>query len=272
MRLKDKVVIVTGGSGGIGNAIVNKLSDCQANVVSVYNNNCPLSQSNENILLVKANLTRSEEWDRLLAFTLSIYGRIDVLINCAGFLEPGDFLSLQEDQLRKMININFTSVLFGIQKTLMIMKKQGFGHIINIGSLGGIVPMPYSAAYSATKFALRGFSISIAQELKDTAIEISLITADSVNTKMLDREAIEQRPSISFYHKPLSPQLVAREIIKAIRKPKTEIILPGKKKLSALLLGSFPNLFNFLYPLIEKHSAHNQKTYNELRRVEMKVK
>ncbi len=153
--LKNKVIIVTGGSGGIGNAIVNKLSDYDANVISVYNNNHPYEQSNDNIICFKANLRRSEDWDRLLAFTLNKYGKIDVLINCAGLLEPGNFLSLQEDQLRKMIDINFTSVLIGIQKTLMIMKKQGFGHIINIGSLGGIVPMPYSAIYSATKFALK---------------------------------------------------------------------------------------------------------------------
>ena len=87
--LKNKVIIVTGGSGGIGNAIVNKLTDCNANVISVYNNNYPYEQSNDNVVYVKANLSKSEEWDRLLAFTLNKYGKIDVLINCAGLLEPG---------------------------------------------------------------------------------------------------------------------------------------------------------------------------------------
>ena len=71
-------------------------------VISVYNKNYPYEQSNVNIVCVKANLRRSEEWDRLLAFTLNKYGKIDVLINCAGALEPGEFLSLQEDQFRKI--------------------------------------------------------------------------------------------------------------------------------------------------------------------------
>jgi short-subunit dehydrogenase len=196
--LKNKVIIVTGGSGGIGSAIVNKLSFYGASVVSVYNRNHPDDQSDDNIICLKANLTKSEDWDRLLAFTLNKYGKIDVLINCAGLLEPGDFLSLQEDELRKMIDINFTSVLIGIQNTLTTMKKQGFGHIINIGSLGGIVPMPYSAIYSATKFALRGFTFSLAEELKGTGTTISLITPGSVITKMLDYEAQGDNSAISF--------------------------------------------------------------------------
>ena len=107
--MKNKVVIVTGGSGGIGSAIVNKLSKCGARIVSVYNKNHPDDDSNENIVCLKADLTKSEEWDRLLTFTLNKYGKIDVIINCAGVLEPGEFLSLQEDQFRKMIDINFTS-------------------------------------------------------------------------------------------------------------------------------------------------------------------
>ena len=259
--LKNKVVIITGGSGGIGSAIVNKLSNYGASVVSVYNRNHPDDQSDENIIHVKANLTKSEDWDRLLAFTLNKYGRTDIIVNCAGFLEPGDFLSLQEDQLRKMIDINFTSVLSGIQKTLMIMKKQGFGHIINIGSLGGIVPMPYSAIYSATKFALRGFTFSLAEELKGTGIKLSLVTPGSVITKMLDYEAQGDNSAISFVSKPISPIKVADAVLRVIYKPRVELIIPRSQSIGSKLLVFSPKIFSSLYKILHRIGISEKRKY-----------
>jgi short-subunit dehydrogenase len=259
--LDYKVVIITGGSGGIGSAIVNKLSNHGASIVSVYNRNHPDDQSDENIIHVKANLTKSEDWDRLLAFTLNKYGKIDVLINCAGLLEPGDFLSLQDDQLKKMIDINFTSVLYGIQKTSMIMNKQGFGHIINIGSLGGIVPMPYSAVYSATKFALRGFTFSLYEELKGTGINISLITPGSVVTKMLDYEAQGINSAISFVSKPISPVKVADAVLRVIHKPRVELIIPRSQSIPSKLLVFSPKLFSRLYKLLHRIGLSGKRKY-----------
>jgi len=171
--LKNKVIVVTGGSGGIGSAIVSKLSNNAANVISVFCNHCPFEHSKENVICIRADLTKLEEWERLISFVQKQYGKIDVLINCSGYLEPGDFLLLQENEINKMIEINFSSLIIGIHKTLKIFKEQNSGHIITIGSLGGIVPMPYSSVYSATKYALRGFTFSLAEELKGTGIDVS---------------------------------------------------------------------------------------------------
>lgn len=259
--LKNKVVIVTGGSGGIGSAIVNKLSYCGARVVSVYCRNLPNNYSDENVFWIQADLTRSEEWDRLLSFTLKESQKIDILINCAGLLEPGDFLLLQENQFRKMIDINFTSLLIGIHKTLTIMKRQGFGHIINIGSLGGIVPMPYSAVYSATKFALRGFSFSVAEELKGTGIKMSLITLGSVITKMLDHEAHGNNSAISFVSKPISPVKVADVVLKVIHKPRVELIIPRSQSTGSKLLIFSPNIFSSLYKILHRIGISEKRKY-----------
>jgi short-subunit dehydrogenase len=259
--LKNKVVIVTGGSGGIGSAIVNKLSFCGAKAISVYCRNLPADQTDENVFWIQADLARSEDWDKLLLFTLKKFEKIDVLINCAGLMEPGDFLSLQENQFRKMININFTSVLIGIKKTLTIMKKQGFGHIINIGSLGGIVPMPYSAVYSATKFALRGFSFSLAEELKGTGIKMSLITPGSVITKMLDYEAQADNSAMSFVSKPISPEKVADAVLKVIHKPGVELIIPRSQSFGSKLLVFSPNIFSSLYKILHRIGISEKRKY-----------
>ena len=101
--IKNKVVIVTGGSGGIGSAIVKNLAYYDATVVSVFHKNHPEDQAEENIFYFKSNLTLQAEWDRLLSFAQNKYGKIDVLINCAGMLEPGEFTLLDNSQIKKMI-------------------------------------------------------------------------------------------------------------------------------------------------------------------------
>ena len=259
--LKNKVVIVTGGSGGIGSAIVNKLSNYDVKVISVYCRNLPTDQTDENVFWIQADLTRADDWDKLLSYSLDEFGKIDVLINCAGLLEPGDFSSVEENQLKKMIDINFTSVLIGIKKTLTIMKKQGFGHIINIGSLGGIVPMPYSSVYSATKFALRGFSFSVAEELKGTGVNLSLLTPGSVITKMLDYEAQADNSAISFVSKPISPEKVADAVLKVIHNPRVELIIPRSQSLGSKLLVFSPKIFSIAYKLLHRLGLSGKRKY-----------
>ena len=259
--LINKVVVVTGGSGGIGSSIVNKLSHHGAKVISVYYKNYPDDRLLENVFCMKANLEKPEDWERMLSFTFHKFGRIDVIINSAGVLAPGNFLSVTEDQIKKMIEINFSSVLIGIHKTLALMKNQGFGHIINIGSLGGVVPMPYSSVYSATKFALRGFSFALAEELKGTGIRLSLITPGSIVTKMLDVEAMDNDTAISFVSKPINPAEVANAVLKVIRKPKIELIIPRSQSIPAKLYTLSPMIFSKLYKLLHKIGILRKKSY-----------
>ena len=259
--MKNKVIIVIGGSGGIGNAIVNKLASCDANVVAVFNQNLPYYSSYKNILWLQADVTNPDDIDKLLSFTLQKYGKIDVLINCAGILEPGEFSSLEEIYLRKMIELNITSTFIITKKILSLMKIQGFGHIINVGSLGGIVPMPYSAVYSATKFALRGFSFSLAEELKRSEVKISLVSPGAVDTKMLDDEANDNNATISFVSNPLNPNEVADIILKVIRKPKTEVIIPRNHAFGSKIINFSPVLFHHIYKILHRIGLSGKKRY-----------
>jgi short-subunit dehydrogenase len=259
--LKDKVVIVTGGSGGIGNAIVSKLASNDANVVSVYHQHLPSGQLSKNIFWIQADITKSVDREKLLSLALKEYGKIDVLINCAGLLEPGEFTSTDINQISRMIELNLTSTLILIQKTLELMKEQRNGHIINIGSLGGIVPMPYSSVYSATKFALRGFSFSIAEELKGTGVDLSLITPGSVVTKMLEYEAQADNSAISFVSKPISPVKVADAVLKVIHKPRVELIIPRSQSFGAKLLVFFPKVFSIAYKLLHRLGLSGKRKY-----------
>lgn len=261
--LKNKVIIVTGGSGGIGSSIVKKLAGYEASIVSVYHNNFPEDQYLENINLFKADLTKPENWDALLSFIQKTFSKIDVLINCVGQLEPGSFSSITDFQFERMIKTNLISVITGTHKVLKVMTNQGFGHIINIGSLGGIVPMPYSSVYSATKFGLRGFTFSLADELKGTGIGTSLISPGSVTTKMLDYEAANKETAIAFISKPISPVLVANAVMKILRKPKAELIIPGQLSVLSRLLSFSPSIFSALYNFLHKMGIKRKRAYLE---------
>ncbi len=267
--LLNKVIMITGGSGGIGGAIVKRVSESGAEVVSVFCKNIPFRQSPENTALFRADLKRPEEWDRLLSFAQKKYGKIDILINCAGCLEPGNFSALNENAISEMIEINFTSVITGIYKTLKIFKEQGSGRIINIGSLGGIVPMPGSSIYSATKFALRGFTFSLAEELKGTGIKINLVSPGPVLTKMLGIEAQNENTAISFVTKPVSPDEVAKAVLKVIRKPRFEVIIPASQSIASRLLILSPYIFSSLYRVFHKigiwRKSAYQKRYSNLK-------
>jgi hypothetical protein len=259
--LKNKVVIVTGSSGGIGSAIVYKLVSYEAKVCAAYHRNITADYYDKNICWIQADITIPEKRDRLLSFSLQKFGKIDVLINCAGYLEPGEFSSLETKQIRRMIELNLTSTIILIQKTLVLMKEQRNGHIINIGSLGGIVPMPYSSVYSATKFALRGFSFSLAEELKGTGIKMSLITPGSVITKMLDYESQADNSAISFLSKPISPHKVADAVLRVIQKPTLEKIIPRSQSFGSKLLVFSPKVFSIAYKLLHRLGLSGKRKY-----------
>ncbi len=264
--LKNKVILVTGGSGGIGNAIVDKLSFYEGNVVAVYYRNPPADPLSDRISWIQADLTNATNIERLIKFTLRKYGKIDVLINSAGYLEPGEFSELEVNHLKKMIDVNLTSTLIITTKILAVMKTQGFGHIINIGSLGGIVPMPYSAVYCAAKFAIRGFSFSLSEEFRGTGISLSLITPASVATRMLDHEASDKSTAIAFVGNPLSPIDTAEAVLKVILKPQVEVIIPRFKSLGSKLLTFSPVLFHRIYRRFHKIGLAGKKKYTNRNR------
>ncbi|MBT8379168.1 MAG: SDR family NAD(P)-dependent oxidoreductase [Ignavibacteria bacterium] len=257
----NKIIIVAGASGGIGGSVVKELSNLCANVIAVYNQTHPDFKVDRNISLIKADLSKSEEWERVLDFVSQKYKKLDVLINCAGILIPGDFLIQSEEQINKMINVNLSSVLIGTQKSLKLMKRQKFGHIINIGSIGGIIPMPYSSVYSATKFALRGFTHSLSQELKGSEVKISLISPGPVNTKMLKLEADHYKTAIAFISKTIESEVVADIVLKVINKHKAEVIVPSLLSIPSKVAFLFPGLFSKAYSLIEKIGLWRKKFY-----------
>jgi short-subunit dehydrogenase len=260
-KLKNKTILVAGASGGIGSALVKKITSSNVNVVAAYNKNIPDFQTTQNLSTISADLSEPEEWDRVLQYAIEKHSKLDVLVNCIGFLIPGNLINQTENQIAEIIKINFTSSIIGTQKSLLIFRRQGSGHTINTGSLGGVIPMPYCSVYSATKFALRGFTHSLAQELKGTGVNISLVSPGPVNTKMLQQEAGYYKAAIAFVNKAILPEQIADTIIEVINKPKTEVIIPSSLSFTSRAMFLFPELFSRSYKLLEKIGRQRKEMY-----------
>ena len=197
----------------------------------------------------------------MLIYYLTSY--LKNIINCAGSILPGNFEHLNEDEIESLIKNNIHSVIYPVKAALPIMIKQGTGKIITIGSLGGIIPMPYEAIYSMTKFAVRGFSLSLVKELKDRGIDISLISPGSTKTRMLDRESLDNNSTISFIQRPLHPNKIAKTVISLIEKPKFEVVLPRFSATLSLFVNLFPKLFYKVFSSVEKIGRQRMKLYRD---------
>jgi len=179
--LRDRIVIVTGASSGIGEAAGIAFAATGAKVVLAARRADRLNQIVARIektggtaLAVPADVTREEDVLQLFAATVERFGRVDVLINNAGIADatPTDALSLE--RWRQVIDTNLTSAFLCSREALKLMKAQGRGRIINIGSLSAHVPRPDSAAYTASKFALDGLTRSMAVDARGHGVAVSI--------------------------------------------------------------------------------------------------
>ena len=273
-NFNDRVILVAGGSGGIGSTIIKKLLPLNAEVIGISRSeNIHLTnfvkKNNYEYHWFTTDLTLTSSWENIINEVYTRYGKIDVLINSVGILIPGKFENLTSFQIEKIISTNLTSFIYAARTIIPYMKRQGYGHIINLGSLGGIIPMPFESIYSTTKFAIRGFSLSLKQELKGTGINVSLISPGPVLTKMLKKESLDENSTIAFVNKPLSADLIADKIIQIISHPKPEIVFPRGIKLISLMLNLFPSLFYKIYPILNwigKTKKSKTYQYNACRR------
>ncbi|MCD6570809.1 MAG: SDR family oxidoreductase [Deltaproteobacteria bacterium] len=259
--MNEKVVVITGAAGGIGSATARRFSDAGARLVlsdvDIDRLEGLTAQLSPEPLRVKCDVAKLDDIKHLLAETLSRMGRIDILINNAGIIRPNKLEDLSYPDISAQIDVNLLSVIFASKEVLPIMKAQGGGHIVNICSLGGIVPEPGSSVYSATKFGVRGFSLTLAMEVKRYGINVSIVCPDSVDTPMLEYEAKCGVSGVAFANKPLSPDDVALAIMHAVKKKRLEVYVPYSEGLMAKIALTMPWIYRYVLPILEKKGQKN---------------
>lgn len=188
----NKVVIVTGGSRGIGRDIVISLAKMNYNVILNYNKSeeqakeiqKELVRQGKKIEIYKADVTKKDEVVKLIEFCIEKYGRIDILINNAGISQTKLFTEITEVDWNNMIQTNLTSAFYTTQETVKTMINNKSGCIINISSIWGIVGASCEVHYSVAKAGLDAMTKSLAKELGPSNIRVNSIAPGIIDTDM----------------------------------------------------------------------------------------
>jgi 3-oxoacyl-[acyl-carrier protein] reductase len=256
---KGKVVIITGAAGGIGQALASRLSEEGARLVLTDIRRKELEKMAEAlnlrdvmVLTVEHDVSRPESWEKLMDFVVRTWGRVDILINNAGLVHPGAAWEIPREKVERQVAVNLLGTIFGCQAAVRVMRKQRWGKIVNVASLGGIVPMPGETVYCATKFAIRGYSLSLAAELQGEPISVSAVCPDSVDTPQLAYELLHDEAVMSFIGRPLRPEKAARAILRAAAGDGPELLVPRGTGTVCRLGMAFPKLFFRLFPILRK--------------------
>jgi 3-oxoacyl-[acyl-carrier protein] reductase len=214
--LRNQVAIVTGGSRGIGRAIVQTLVDEGASVVFTYNKNSDeaellqskLVDQGKNVVCVKANSRDYEGAERIALLAEEKFGKIDILINNAGIIRDSSLMMMTQEDWTNVIDVNLTGVFNYTRAVIVKMLRQKSGHIINIASFSGIFGNPGQTNYSASKAGIIGFTKSLAREVGAYDIRVNAIAPGFIETDMMSdigskyRNEILKRISLRRFGRP----------------------------------------------------------------------
>jgi 3-oxoacyl-[acyl-carrier protein] reductase len=192
LNLKDKVAIVTGGSRGIGRAIASSLAAAGAMVVVNYKGNAAaadeavreIAASDGQALAVQADISQSEEVDRLFKSVLERFGRLDILVNNAGITRDTLLLRMKEDDFNAVIDTNLRGVFLCTKAALRPMTRARGGRIINITSVVGLMGNAGQSNYAAAKAGIIGFTKSTAREMASRGITVNAVAPGYIDTEL----------------------------------------------------------------------------------------
>ncbi len=177
----SQVVLITGCSTGIGRNLAQRRAGAGYTVAATARNLESLDDL-QVALKLPLDITQPESIQQAVDCVLQGFGRIDVLVNNAGYAQQGAVEEVSDEQIQKMFEVNVYGALRMIRAVAPVMRQQKSGHIINISSVGGKLVLPANGPYSASKFALEALSDALRYELRPFGIRVALIEPGSIKT------------------------------------------------------------------------------------------
>jgi len=237
-KIRGKTIAVTGAARGIGYATAKALLARGARVVI----------GDRDVATLESAVAALSELGMASGYPLDVTdpesfatfldkartdgdGRVDVLINNAGVMPIGGFLAQSDQAIRSAIEVNFCGVLTGCRLVLPEMVARGSGHVVNVASLAGMVPVPGHVVYAGTKFAVVGLSTAMADEFASHGVDVSVVMPPFVKTELISgTHGVGSDNAVA-------PAEIAAAIVKVLDKPKTHVSVPGGMRFLVGLLN-----------------------------------
>jgi NAD(P)-dependent dehydrogenase (short-subunit alcohol dehydrogenase family) len=266
--LRGKVVLITGGSRGLGLVLARYICARGGNIALIARDaeelaraKSELGTGRSTVLAIQCDLLNSEQIRAAVRRVIDRFGKIDILINNAGIIEVGPLEHLLPEDFERAMRLHFWAPFELISQIVPEMRIWGGGRIVNISSIGGKVAVPHMASYSASKFALTGFSDAIRAELARDNIHVTTVapglirTGSHVNAKFKGRHGDEFAWFAASAGAPLismSADRAARKILAACRRGQPSLTLTFAARTMILGNALFPNLTGYVMKFVNR--------------------
>lgn len=243
----NKIVVITGGAGGIGSAIISQLLSYNSKIAALDINVDSIPEDKQ-LLALKCDITNKQELENSIDSIIQNYGRIDILINNAGITHIRKFDHLSEELFDRVMAINFTAAVSITRLCLPYLRKSK-GQIVALSSVAGFAPLYGRTAYSASKHAMQGFFGSLAAELKDEGVSVTIVCPSFVKSRpelQVKESSGSQSPGAMKKYtggEEINPNKAAQLILKTTRQRKSYLYLGRVSKIARLLFTVFPSLY-----------------------------
>jgi short-subunit dehydrogenase len=275
-RFSGKVVVITGASTGIGAAAARKFADEGATVALIARSADVLEKVAADIRgsggtahAFPADVSDPRACAEVLGLVAEAFGGIDVLVNNAGKNTRGPVEQVDPGELRQIIEVNLIAPIVLCRFVLPYLRERGRGAIVNVASIAGQTPLPGEAAYSASKFGLRGFTFALREELAGTSITVGAVSPGPVDTGFIMDE-LDEVPNMVFATPMSTAEEVARQVLDSAADGAQERTIPVMTGYMAKASNLFPQLRDMLRPILDKRGGVIKEQYRARQRRDAK--
>ncbi|MFF4799111.1 SDR family NAD(P)-dependent oxidoreductase [Streptomyces sp. NPDC001351] len=269
---RDKVMLVTGGAGGIGSAMCRRFATSGARCVVVDIDEARAKRVAAELpgaghTALGCDLTDRAQVELLFDQVADVYGRLDVLVNNVGMTNAERFDVRSVESIEQEITLNLTSPLVTTRIAIPLLRASQDARVVTTVSLGGIFPLGETPIYTASKFGLRGAMLALGLDLRSKGILAGSVLPSATDTRMLRQEAVDGGNSMQFQDPPQQPADVVAAVVSLLDKPRLEAYpRTGESRLVRFAMLA-PNLLPKVFPLFRQRGERGMARYlEELRR------